>query len=724
MSRDPGACYGVVDHGPLPPHLAGFVLFILAGLATTQPTHAAPDVVVVVDTSTSMREPGYDPERTSLLVTKLLSDVVPGRLAVTRLLTLGDNPGLFPSAPTGARVPCDEDGARLCDEVRATKDWQQLAEDQPRAYGVLERPAQRDGPFKAQLEGHLTQDAGNSMFDIAFRASRGTLRSHGPADASTLRTLVWLSDGRTPNDGGAERAIRDLQGDGVAVEAIVFGRGDPTLPRRLGLQTTVTDSPAALMAAFAGAFRRILRAPFEQDGLVATQPDFEMKPHVDEAWVVVYGDTTLAAAWIEGPAGRTEADFAAETFAPAGAYRVAHVDAPAAGRYRVGVSGGGAGAAFAVVQRADLVPALLEPERATAGVEVPLVVGVRSGASAQPIAEPDLLGALAPTIEIEGRTLDAGTPGTDGRFSVPYTFASQGAVPVKVCIESEIVDRCSDATVQVSGRFAHTGPPLHVDLGELPAGTEACRPLPLQAVHQGVLPFRALALGSLPAGHFLEVRVPTGVLEREGAPVEVGPGQPWQVCLAASARAPSSASADEPALRVQLAGTEAPEQGFDIYLTWRVDGLSWLERWLWLIGTLIALLAIAATAFGWIWPRRFPPGLAIAIAASPPDLEEQHPQPIAQWKGIGIGWYRDARAYLSSTYRVQASRSSAVARLQMDRRLGLAVFPENGAALQRENLDGDWEDVPASGRRVRAGEIYRVGEDEGLLFRIALRSRR
>ena len=45
---------------------------------------ASADVVVLVDTSTSMVQPGMDPERTSLLVTKLFADIVPGNLAVGR----------------------------------------------------------------------------------------------------------------------------------------------------------------------------------------------------------------------------------------------------------------------------------------------------------------------------------------------------------------------------------------------------------------------------------------------------------------------------------------------------------------------------------------------------------------------------------------------------------------------------------------------------------------
>ena len=65
------------------------VVLLLSGVSYAVQTTATADVVVIVDTSTSMKQTDMDPHGTSLLVAKLLSDIVPGNLAVVRLLDIG-----------------------------------------------------------------------------------------------------------------------------------------------------------------------------------------------------------------------------------------------------------------------------------------------------------------------------------------------------------------------------------------------------------------------------------------------------------------------------------------------------------------------------------------------------------------------------------------------------------------------------------------------------------
>src|SRR5262245_49368279 len=96
-------------------------VFFLAAFAAASRSYAQnssanyqADVAVIVDTSTSMKQPGMDPERASLLVTKMLVDLVPGKLAVIRLLDLGFDSDILPSVPTGQKEPCDEDPTKIC----------------------------------------------------------------------------------------------------------------------------------------------------------------------------------------------------------------------------------------------------------------------------------------------------------------------------------------------------------------------------------------------------------------------------------------------------------------------------------------------------------------------------------------------------------------------------------------------------------------------------------
>ena len=167
-------------------------------------TAAVADVVVVVDTSTSMKEPGMDPERTSLLVAKLLADIVPGDLAIVRLLDVALDAESLPSRETGKMMPCAEDPAKSCHQVDPTSDWD--ADARRKQLGVLVRPARGDANFKRRLDSHLEQRINNSLFHLAFRAAQGVFDSRGSGVAAP-RTVVWLSDGRAEAPGSVKRVL-------------------------------------------------------------------------------------------------------------------------------------------------------------------------------------------------------------------------------------------------------------------------------------------------------------------------------------------------------------------------------------------------------------------------------------------------------------------------------------------------------------------------------------
>ncbi|MEE8525019.1 MAG: hypothetical protein V3T72_13875, partial [Thermoanaerobaculia bacterium] len=345
------------------------VLFLDPAAARAQDPAVA-DVVVIVDTSTSMREEGMDPQWASLLVTKLFTDIVPGDLAVVRLLDLVTDADVLPRQQTDLTEPCDEDPSKQCGIVAPASDWE--ADARTQRLGALARPARGDEAFKKELEQHLERRINNSIFALALRSAQGVFDQHqGDAGrpAGIPRSVIWLSDGRTVDPEAVQQAIKDLVAGGVAVEAIVFGRGDTRLARGAGLDVRQVSNPADIMKAFAGSFRRIVQAPYEIDNLVASQPNFEMKKNVDEAWIVVYGDATLGEVELEGPAGTVRAGHAADRWPTAGAYRVAYLKRPAAGHWTVRAEGGGNGVAYAVVQRSTLTPALLEPDSATSGTE-------------------------------------------------------------------------------------------------------------------------------------------------------------------------------------------------------------------------------------------------------------------------------------------------------------------------------------------------------------------
>jgi hypothetical protein len=705
------------------------LMAVLAANAFAQDRRpATADAVVIVDTSTSMRQNGMDPTRASLLVTKLLADIVPGDLAVVRLLDLDYDKDVIPSRPTGTLVPCSEDPSRTCHSVDAATDWE--GDARSRQLGALARPARGDAAFKQALEGHLEQRSNNSMFHLAFRAAQGIFDRHGndrSRAAGVPRTVIWLSDGRSDSAPVVRHAIGELTAEGIAVEAIVFGLGDTDLATAAGLTPRRVSTPAEIMKAFAGSFRRIVQAPYEIDNLVSVQPGFDMKPHVDEAWIVVYGDDTLGDVTIDGPQQPVRADYAADRWEGAGAYRVAYIERPAAGRWTVRASGGGPGVAYAVVQRSALAPVLLEPQRALAGTPVRLIGGI-SGGKGHLTTDSELLRDATFTAEVEGQSVGLSDSGVkpdvaagDGRFTATVTFRGSGKVPVRLHVHSPLIDRTVDAVVNVAGSFRYTGPALDVDFGTMGVEAVACRPLVFTAQHQGEVPFELQQMRRLPSGHMLEVRLPAGKLTPDSAAVPANAGDRFEVCLATTRSAPSSIASGEPWLELRVAGSDRKEHILPIRLRWEVHGLSFWQRWGWLILTILALLLLLVIIGGYVLPQRFQSGLAVVYVPERDELEEQTPQPVRQWRGVGIGFYRNARAFLHPDFRLSGNPQGALASLHAGRS-GTHVNPGRGMSLFRETLDSDWESVPAQGRRAHAGDVYRIG-DRGPFFRIATRGR-
>ncbi|HEX2835302.1 MAG TPA: choice-of-anchor X domain-containing protein [Thermoanaerobaculia bacterium] len=688
---------------------------------------ARADVVVIVDTSTSMRDPGMDPERASLLVAKLFADIVPGDLAVVRLLDIGADADVIPSRRTDEAMPCSEDPSRTCFRVVPEGDWGVSA--RTRKLGALIRPDRADGGYKNSLEEHLVQRVNNSMFDLAFRAAQGVFAEHEtdstrPRDVP--RTVIWLSDGRSDNPDGVRHIIGELKRDGVALEPFVFGRGETTLAEAANLLPRRVSTPSEMMKAFAGAFRRIVQAPYEIDNTIAAQPSFEMKRAVDEAWIVVYGDDTLGDVMIEGPGQSMSADYAVDSWRGAGAYKVAYIERPSAGMWTVRAKGGGTGVAYAVVQRSSLSPVLLEPRRALSGANVRLIAGVRAGQQTEILRDPELLRDLTITAEFQGQTvtlLDRGVApdaaANDGHFSGTARFRGSGKVPVRIRIRSPLVDRFVDSTVDVSGLFRYTGGPVEIDLGTMSAAQEVCRPLLFNAQFQGEVPFSLQSLRGTPSGHDLTVRLPSGRLKSGNSDRIAKRGDRFEVCLATSKRAPSSSAHGEPWLELTVAGSDMREQKIPIRLRWEVHGLSFWQRWGALILAILVALAILFIIGGYVLPQRFQNALAVVFVPDRDELEEQVPQPVKQWRGVGIGFYRNARAFLHADFRLSGNARGALAALHAEKG-GARVMAGRGLSLSRETLGADWEIVPADGRKARGGDVYRIG-DRGPYFRIATR---
>jgi hypothetical protein len=156
----------------------------------------------------------------------------------------------------------------------------------------------------------------------------------------------------------------------------------------------------------------------------------------------------------------------------------------------------------------------------------------------------------------------------------------------------------------------------------------------------------------------------------------------------------------------------------DLKLRWKVNGLTFWQRWAWLFGLILLLLLAAFIVYGYIKPYRFSRGMALTFVPEYDELD-QSPQPVSQWRGVHIGFYRNARACLHPSYRITGKTGGALAVLTATAD-GFSVAPGDGMTLSREMEVAEWREIPASGSSGRRGAIYRVGE-RGPFFRVVNR---
>ena len=199
----------------------------------------------------------------------------------------------------------------------------------------------------------------------------------------------------------------------------------------------------------------------------------------------------------------------------------------------------------------------------------------------------------------------------------------------------------------------------------------------------------------------------------------LGPGEPLQLCLIANSNAPSFSGKGEHGLDLRLAGSTSSDAIAPIRVSWVVQGLTWWQRQRRTMLALLSLVVFFIGIYGYVHPQRFPRSLAITFVSRRQEMDQQTPQSIARSGGTGVGWYRDARAYLHQDFRLDGKRAGAVAVLTAISS-GTQVQGGEGSTLYRETIEGNWEPLPVGGRRAGGGEVYRVG-DEGPFFRISVR---
>lgn len=160
-------------------------------------------------------------------------------------------------------------------------------------------------------------------------------------------------------------------------------------------------------------------------------------------------------------------------------------------------------------------------------------------------------------------------------------------------------------------------------------------------------------------------------------------------------------------LSIQIEGLNADNQRLRLSVPLSVVVLEdpWLHCWWPILAMLIAALLITVVCYGFWSPSRFSTRLGVVLSPEE-DMNEGFFYPIKAERGTGSGFYKDARAYICQDFRLSGKAKGALARLRAS---GKRVYlsPAHGMAVYRQNLEGEWDELPTEETLMHFGVIYK-----------------
>jgi nidogen-like len=371
--------------------------------------------------------------------------------------------------------------------------------------------------------------------------------------------------------------------------------------------------------------------------------------------------------------------------------------------------------------QAAFTPFLMEPQQATINTPLRLVAGVRMNEGDKLPSNISLRASYQGNeVILHDDGLDGDAVAGDGQFTGRAVFTETGDVPVTIQAIAGNSHSTGEGSVKVWGRYVDGGGPILVNFGHIKAGMKSCKPLLLAGEQQGTVLFQFNLLKTLPREHNLSLQSGPAVYSPGSASLAIPPKAGKEICLVSNRNAPSSEATGQPWVELVMETAQGKQPVATVLLQWKVEALSFWERWGWLILALCIILLVVFIVYGYIRPHRFPRDLALTFVPDYGDLDTS-PQPLSQWRGVGIGFYRDATAYLHPDFRVSGRSRGALGVIRATKD-GLWVSPAGGSLSREVDLQ-QWEEITLAGYSARAGLIYRFGE-RGPYFRIASGARR
>jgi hypothetical protein len=307
---------------------------------------------------------------------------------------------------------------------------------------------------------------------------------------------------------------------------------------------------------------------------------------------------------------------------------------------------------------------------------------------------------------------DNGTGGDsqpdDHIFSTTWTPREIGLTTLDYVPRGGTAAPTISAPLEVTGKLI-LGEALPVNLGRTCSSSEVEGTLDLS---------RAMVRGSFEAQvssdfelkrAILELDIGNGWIRMNEEPINLqlreGGRLTWPVRLRVGS-CPGGSTADQSFdIDIEARGVDNQLQHMAVPLRVEVIPDAWLVCWwpvLALIGTLVL---VSVVVHGYWLPARFPPRLGVVLSPEE-DPDEGFFHPIRAVRGSGAGFYRDARIWISSDFRLTSSPRGALARL---RACGtqVKIVPVPGTSVWRQTADETWERLPAEEITARFGTLYR-----------------
>lgn len=357
------------------------------------------------------------------------------------------------------------------------------------------------------------------------------------------------------------------------------------------------------------------------------------------------------------------------------------------------------------------------PRRAEATEPVTLSVALRAFGSTSLLQVPPQIDVLTggPVIELRDDGRGGDRQAGDRIFSGTWTPPEPGKYELEYVARGGSVAAPVKAVLEAIGRLRF-GRAVPIRFGRVKSESEASGQLDLGSADvRGTFELQ-VTTSFRRARSVLELDAGDGWKPLDDAPqvlrLSDRGARKWPVRLRVG-ECPQACRASEPfEIVVAATGADGRPIRMTIPVAAEIVADPWLRCWWPVLALILGLLLAAIVIHGFWVPSRFPARLGVVLSPEA-DINEGFFHPIRGQRGSGSGFYRDARIYVCHDFRLAGKPHNAVARLRAERKQ-IRIEPAAGAALWRQNGDGEWEQIPPGEWPARSGDLYR--NDSGTLF--------